>query len=69
MLMSKCPLKKLTAATVQHLWAKFLEIHSHRFIDVLTVGVLGEAQEPGGDGGGTSGAVRAKRDDEGKVEL
>lgn len=47
MLMSKCPLKKLTAATVQHLWAKFLEIYSHRFIDVLTVGILGEAQELG----------------------
>jgi hypothetical protein len=44
MLMSKCPLRKLTAATVQHLWLKFLEIYSHRFIDVLTVGVLGEAQ-------------------------
>lgn len=47
MLMSKCPLKKLTAATVQHLWAKFSEIYSHRFIDVLTVGLLGEAQELG----------------------
>ncbi len=47
MLISKCPLRKLTAATVQHLWAKFLEIYSHRFIDVLTVGVLGEAQELG----------------------
>lgn len=47
MLISKCPLRKLTAATVQLLWSKFLEIYSHRFIDVLTVGVLGEAQELG----------------------
>jgi hypothetical protein len=47
MLISKCPLKKLTAQTVQQLWAKFLEIYSHRFIDVLCVGVLGEAQELG----------------------
>ena len=47
MLISKSPLKKLTAATVQTLWAKFMEIYSHRFIDVLTVGVLSEAQELG----------------------
>ncbi len=47
MLISKSPLKKLTASTVQTLWAKFMEIYSHRFIDVLTVGVLGEAQDLG----------------------
>lgn len=47
MLMSRCPLRRLTAGTVQRLWAKFLEIYSHRFIDVLTVGLLGEAQELG----------------------
>lgn len=43
MLVSKCPLRKLTAQTVQALWGKFLQIYSARFIDVLTVGLLGEA--------------------------
>lgn len=47
MLISKCPLRKLTAQTVQSLWGKFLQIYSHRFIDVLTVGVLSEANELG----------------------
>ena len=45
MLISKCPLKKMTAATVQRLWAKFNQIYSHKFIDVLTVSLLGEAQD------------------------
>lgn len=47
MLISKCPLRKLTAQTVRSLWNKFNEIYSHRLVDTLTVGLLEEAQELG----------------------
>lgn len=40
MLITKTPLKRLTAATTQKLWSKFMQISAHRFIDVLAVSLF-----------------------------
>lgn len=47
MLLSKVPLKKLSPDVFRRVWAKFMEIYSQKFIDVLTVGILGEGNELG----------------------
>jgi hypothetical protein len=47
MLLSKLPMRRLSAETVQKVWRKFMEIYSQKFIDVLTVGLLAEGNELG----------------------
>ena len=45
MLLSKIPLKKLSPDIFRRVWAKFMEIYSQKFIDVLTVNVLSEGND------------------------
>ena len=45
MLLSKIPLKKLSPDIFRKVWAKFMEIYSQKFIDVLTVNILSEGND------------------------
>lgn len=45
MFLSKMPMKKLSPDAFQNVWRNFMEIYSQKFIDVLTVGVLSQAND------------------------